>query len=136
MKAWRSTRSWRRRTAAALAIAVFAAFAAATACRTAEEGPAGLYRKHCARCHGLDGRGNPRAVDTKPGLDLTTSELMAEGERAEVRRRIVEGEGTMPAFGKKLTAEEIESLVVLSYQLAGLPDPGAAANRGGGDDGP
>ena len=135
MKPTESTRVLRRWTAVALAIAVFAAFAATTACRTAD-GPEGLYRKHCARCHGLDGRGNPRAVDTKPGLDLTTSKLMAEGERAEVRRRIVEGEGTMPAFGKKLSAEEIESLVVLSYQLAGLPDPGAAANRGGGDDGP
>lgn len=129
---WR--RTWRR-CALTLAIGVFFAFAAATACRAADDGPAGLYRKHCARCHGLDGRGNPRAVDTKPGLDLTTSELMAEGERAEVRRRIVEGEGTMPAFGKKLTAEEIESLVVLSYQLAGLPEPDATAN-GGGDDGP
>jgi mono/diheme cytochrome c family protein len=116
-------------------LASFAAFAVAAACRPADDGPQGLYRKHCARCHGLDGRGNPRAVDSKPGLDLTTSELMAEGERAEVRRRIVDGEGTMPAFGDKLTAEEIESLVELSYELAGLPSSGAA-NREGGDDGP
>lgn len=96
------------------------------ACGPPDDSPAGLYRRHCARCHGLDGRGNRRAVEAKPGLNLKRSELLAEGDRAEVRRRIVEGEGTMPPFADKLTAEQIEALVDLSYVLAGLEPPPAA----------
>jgi len=123
----------RRVPSAALALAAVT-LVGAVACRPADGSPRGLYRQHCARCHGLDGSGNPRAVDAKPGLDLTTSKLLAAGERAEVVRRIAEGEGTMPAFGDKLTPEQIEALVDLSYQLAGLPAAGAT-NRGGDDDG-
>ncbi|HEX2253571.1 MAG TPA: cytochrome c [Thermoanaerobaculia bacterium] len=96
---------------------LLAGFAAA-ACRGGDESTdAGLYRRHCARCHGLDGAGNPRAVGRQPGLDLTRPEVLAEG-RDEIRRRIVEGEGTMPAFGEKLTREQIDRLVALTEHLA------------------
>jgi len=125
-----------RRSATATATAVTAALAASItaaaivgACRPAE--PAGstaeLVRRHCARCHGLDGRGNRRAVARQPGLDLTRSELADRGDRAEIRRWIEQGEGTMPGFRDKLTAEEIERLVDWSIALAGGEDPPAEA---------
>jgi mono/diheme cytochrome c family protein len=84
-----------------------------------DDSPRGVWRRHCARCHGLDGRGNPRAVDAKPGLDLTLSKLAAADDRVEIRRRIVEGEGVMPAFGDKLTPRQVEEMVALSLELAG-----------------
>jgi mono/diheme cytochrome c family protein len=91
---------------------------ALAACRGGDESTdEGLYRRHCARCHGLDGTGNPRAVGRQPGLDLTRPEVLDIG-RDEIRRRIVEGEGTMPAFGDKLTPEQIDRLVALSEHLA------------------
>jgi len=108
----------RRAALAVLALGALAVAAGLAAC--ADDGtPRGLYRRHCARCHGLDGAGNPRAVDAQPGLDLTRSELAERGDRAAIRRRIVEGEGTMPGFGDKLTAEQIDALVALSLELAG-----------------
>lgn len=113
-----------RRFAFALAAALAATAALGpAACGPPDDSPAGLYREHCARCHGLDGRGNRRAVDAKPGLDLERSELLADGARQEVRRRIAEGEGTMPAFEEKLTPQQIETLVDLSFELAGLAPP-------------
>ena len=93
-------------------------FAAGLAgCGPEDGSPEAVYRAQCARCHGLDGTGNPRAVDTKPGLDLRDSELVERLDREEIRRRIVEGEGTMPAFGDKLSPDEIDALVELSIRL-------------------
>jgi len=115
-----------RPTLAALGLAAACLAAGLAACGPDPKSPEGLYRRNCARCHGLDGRGNPRAVKAKPGLDLTLSELAARRDRAEIRRRIVDGEGTMPAFGDKLTAQQVTALVELSLRLAGVESGEAA----------
>ncbi len=47
----------------------------------------------------------------KPGLDLTASGWVRRGDRDEVRERIADGHGSMPAFAKKLSADELEGLV-------------------------
>lgn len=108
-------------------------------CGPEDDSPRGIYRDQCARCHGLDGTGNPRAVDTKPGLNLKASELVASLDREAIRRHIVEGKGTMPAYGEKLTREEIDAMVELSLQLGlGRPEPlapvapEASGEQGGG----
>jgi mono/diheme cytochrome c family protein len=112
----------RRAALAALALGALAVAVGLPAC--VDDGtPRGLYRRHCARCHGLDGTGNARAVGTQPGLDLTRSELAERGDVAAIRRRIVAGEGTMPGFGEKLTPEQIDALVALSLELAGAAPP-------------
>ena len=83
-----------------------------------------LYPKHCARCHGADGRGNPVQVGRYPNLDLTRSQARGAGARAFVYRRIAEGYGPMPGFSKKLSRQEIERLADYSLEL------GAAAPAG------
>lgn len=93
----------------------------AAACGPDPSSPAGLYWRQCARCHGVDATGNPRAAKKMEGLDLTVSEMIAAGDRAAVRRRIVEGEGSMPPFGEKLTAAEIDVLVAYTIELAAPP---------------
>ena len=116
--------------AALAAAAVLAGLALACRPDESDRSTAGLVRRHCARCHGLDGRGNRRAVARQPGLDLTGSELAARGDRAEIRRWIAEGEGTMPGFREKLTPEELERLVDWSIGLAGGVPPPARAGGG------
>ena len=83
--------------------------------------PAALYADYCARCHGADGRGDPEKIRRNPDLDLTASDWTAPGARAEVRERIASGHGSMPAFAKKLSAEELEGLVDLVLAL-GIED--------------
>ena len=123
-----------RPTLAALCLAAVCLAAGLAACGPDPKSPEGLYRRNCARCHGIDGRGNPRAVKAKPGLDLTLSELAARRDRAEIRRRIVDGEGTMPAFGDKLTAQQVTALVELSLRLAGVEVDETAVDETAVDD--
>lgn len=51
-----------------------------------------------------------------PDLDLTASRWVLRGDRDEVRERISDGHGSMPAFEKKLSEDELEGLV--DYTLA------------------
>ena len=103
--------------AAGLAVAALAA-----GCGPDPSTPAGLYYRQCARCHGVDGTGNPRAAKTMEGLDLTRSEMIAAGDRAAVRENLVHGEGSMPGFGEKLTREQIEALVGYTLELVRAAD--------------
>lgn len=69
-----------------------------------------LYVNNCARCHGSDGKG-----DTQLGKLYGAPDLTARGVKRTSRKRtaniIKNGDGSMPAFGKKMTAAEINSLV-------------------------
>ncbi len=76
-----------------------------------------LYRTSCARCHGGDGRGDSRYLDRYPYLDLTASPMVRQGDRAAVRQRIVEGDGPMPGFSRRLSPAQIERLVDFTLQL-------------------
>lgn len=99
-----------------------AAAALAAACGPDPSTPDGLYWRQCARCHGVDGTGNPRAAKTMEGLDLHESEMIAAGDRAAVRDNLVHGEGSMPPFGDKLTPAEIDVLVEYTLRLAGAAE--------------
>jgi mono/diheme cytochrome c family protein len=63
----------------------------------------------------------PRGLKLYPKLDLLTSSMVRQGDRAAVRQRIAEGEGRMPAFKRRLTPEEIERLVDFTFQLSRYP---------------
>lgn len=87
--------------------------AAALAAAAAEN-----YQKLCRNCHGDDGSGNGpvAAVLDKPPQNFTDCAAMAAHSREFLRKIITEGGGAvgespqMPAFGKNLSAEEIEEL--------------------------
>lgn len=76
----------------------------------------------CARCHGQDGRGNPE-IREQEGLDLTASVMVRSGDFAAARQRIVDGKGTMPAFGRKLTAEQLDMLAHHALTFAPRAEP-------------
>lgn len=70
-----------------------------------------LFTERCARCHGVDGRGQTvigRMVDAPDFTD----EGWWDAEKNERRfaRSITEGKDAMPAFGRKLTRPEIRAL--------------------------
>jgi mono/diheme cytochrome c family protein len=77
-----------------------------------------LYARHCARCHGEQGEGNPRGLRLYPHLDLLSSPMVRRGDRAAVRQRIAEGEGPMPGFARRLTPQEVERLVDFTFQFS------------------
>lgn len=114
--------------AAAVAVAAVIAGAAALA-GCGPRGPLAppvAYERFCARCHGDDGRGDPKLVRTKRGLDLVESEMVVEGDLEAVADRIARGHGSMPGFASKLSAEEIAALAAHTVERFG-PPPAAAA---------
>jgi cytochrome c6 len=66
-----------------------------------------LYVSNCARCHGADGKGHTQLGQEMDIPDLTTARLSS----ARMTQIITRGDGDMPAFGKKLKAKQIASLV-------------------------
>jgi len=77
-----------------------------------------LYKKYCARCHGAEGQGPRRPNKLYPYLSLLASPMVRQGDRAAVRQQIVEGEGPMPSFRRRLSPAEVEQ--VIDFTL-GLP---------------
>jgi|CXWL01.1.fsa_nt_gi mono/diheme cytochrome c family protein len=71
---------------------------------------ASIYRAHCARCHGNDGRANTKEGRRTEADDLTTDDVkgMATDRMARIIRN---GKGEMPSFGKKLSASQITSII-------------------------
>lgn len=81
------------------------------------ETPPEMYAAYCARCHGEDGKGNPRSMKLYPNLDLVVSPMVRRGDRALVRERIARGYGPMPGFSRRLTPQQIEALVDYTFEL-------------------
>ena len=77
-----------------------------------------LYDRHCARCHGDRGEGDPRSLTLYPRANLLASPMALRGDRAAIRERIAEGYGPMPAFKRRLDPQEIERLVDYTLQLS------------------
>lgn len=74
-------------------------------------GSAELYAKQCASCHGKDGRAKTIKGKLKHARDLTDSEWQAKVSDERIFNSITNGKGKMPTFAKKLSQEQIESLV-------------------------
>jgi len=71
-------------------------------------GTKNLYVSNCARCHGSDGRGQ-----TEQGRKYDVPDLVVEAKHAsssKLKRIITNGKEDMPAFGKKLTKNQINAL--------------------------
>lgn len=69
-----------------------------------------LYLNNCARCHGADGRGDTELGKLYSATNLTERKVK-RSSRKRAARIIKNGDGSMPAFGKKMTTAEINSLV-------------------------
>jgi mono/diheme cytochrome c family protein len=73
--------------------------------------PSALFKKHCQKCHGEDGKGDD-SRDTFPEIPDFTDEKWQKGRSdAELVSSILDGKGTaMPQFANKVSKEEVKGL--------------------------
>ncbi len=73
--------------------------------------PSPLYIQYCAKCHGQDGTANTPKGKQLMARDFTDAEWHSAKSDAELIKTVTKGGEDMPAFGKKLSKEQIETLV-------------------------
>jgi mono/diheme cytochrome c family protein len=74
--------------------------------------PSDLFKQYCAKCHGDDGKAQTAKGKSLKARNFTDAEWQADKSDADLIKSVTEGkEDDMPPFGKKLTKEQIESLV-------------------------
>lgn len=70
-----------------------------------------VYATYCAVCHGDDGKAQTEKGKEKGARDLTNRKWQDSVDDSRLLKSIAKGRDKMPAFGKKLSAEEIQALV-------------------------
>lgn len=70
-----------------------------------------LYAKQCASCHGKDGRAKTIKGKLKHARNLTDAEWQEKVSDERIFNSIMNGKEKMPAYGKKLSQEQVEALV-------------------------
>jgi len=78
-----------------------------------------VYKTNCVLCHAADGSGTSPSGKAMKAKDLRSAEVQGKTD-AELQDFITKGQGKMPAFGKKLSADTIKSLVAY---IRALPKP-------------
>ena len=76
-----------------------------------EDHPSALFKEYCAKCHGEDGTANTAKGRQLMAQDFTDPEWQADKTDEKMIKQVTDGGEDMPPFGKKLTKEQIESLV-------------------------
>ena len=80
-----------------------------------------VYTDKCLKCHGEKGKGDgPRAWDlSKKPADYTDKEKMSKFTDADLKKVVHEGKKPMPAFGKKLSDEDIDGVIAYIRTFVG-----------------
>ena len=76
-----------------------------------------LFAKNCATCHGKDGRAKTFKAKFNHARDLTDPEWQGSVTDERLFNSISNGRGHMPAWSKKLSETEINSLAAYVRQL-------------------
>jgi cytochrome c6 len=75
-----------------------------------------LYKTKCAACHGADGSGNTPAGKKLETRSFLLPEVMKAPDK-ELIEVTAKGKNKMPAFDKKLSDDQIKSLVAYVREL-------------------
>lgn len=70
-----------------------------------------LFKQHCAKCHGADGAGDTVQGKIAGAPDFTDPQWHEQFEDPGLINSVTHGRSQMPAFGKKLTQQQIKALV-------------------------
>lgn len=70
-----------------------------------------LFKQNCVKCHGADGTGETTYGQIVGAADFTDSEWQQRVDDPRVINSITYGRGQMPSFGKKLSKEQIITLL-------------------------
>jgi cytochrome c oxidase cbb3-type subunit III len=76
-----------------------------------------LFAKNCTTCHGKDGQAKTFKAKFNHARNLTDPNWQTSVTDERLFNSITNGRGHMPAWGKKLTQAEINSLVTYVRQL-------------------
>jgi mono/diheme cytochrome c family protein len=79
--------------------------------RAGDQHPSALFLEYCAKCHGKDGTGDTPKGKQLMARDFTDAEWQSSKSDEQLIKQVTAGSEDMPAFGKKLTKEQIEGLV-------------------------
>jgi mono/diheme cytochrome c family protein len=93
-----------------LAIAIFVgAVVSAGVGQSANNSVASTYKTNCVSCHGPDGRGSAvgKSLHT---ADFHSAQVQQQSD-TQLAGVIAEGRGNMPAFGTRLSKDQINALV-------------------------
>jgi mono/diheme cytochrome c family protein len=98
-----------------ITLAAALAFGAATYAY-AQDDPAALYKSKCQACHGADGKGETPAGKKIGVKDFHSPEVakMSDVELFEITKK---GKEKMPSYDKKLTDDQIKSLIKFIHSL-------------------
>ncbi len=77
------------------------------------------FMTYCVECHGENGTADTKEGKKKGARDFTNAKWQKSVDDKRLIRSVTNGHGKMPAFGKKLSPEEIEALVKEVRSLAG-----------------
>lgn len=96
----------------------FAATGAMAGCSTGDDPgpavavePAVIYARNCARCHGVDGRGDAEIKKTMPNVrDFHDPEFRARANTDSIVSVMMAGKGQMPAFGRSMSLPKMQAL--------------------------
>ena len=83
---------------------------------TAQNDAEKIYKTHCVLCHAPDESGSTPTGKALKAQDLR-SDVVQKKSDAELTAAITNGKGKMPAFGKKLKADDIAKLVAFIRAL-------------------
>ena len=75
-----------------------------------------LYKTKCAMCHGADGKGDSPMGKKLNVRDLGSPEVQKQTD-AELTTTVTKGKNKMPAFGAKLTSEQIGQVIAYIREL-------------------
>jgi mono/diheme cytochrome c family protein len=69
-----------------------------------------VFQSRCVTCHGADGSGNTMMGKQLQAKDLRSPEVQKLSPR-EMKQVVSSGQGNMPAFGDRLSDDEIAQVV-------------------------
>ena len=85
---------------------------------TAEQTGRELFQMHCEGCHEVPNPDLKKQPPTLKGLfQFKTLPSGAPTTDEQVRKTIIKGIGTMPAFDQRLSTEDVNDLLVYLHQL-------------------
>jgi mono/diheme cytochrome c family protein len=70
-----------------------------------------LYARNCASCHGRDGQARTFKGKLKHARNLADSDWQGRVSDERIFNSLMNGKGKMPAYGKRFSEQEIDSLV-------------------------
>ena len=76
-----------------------------------------IFNTKCAQCHGRDGRAHTVRGRRSHARDMTEASWQNDVSDERLFNSINKGKGKMPAYGKKLSEDQIDALVRYVRQL-------------------